>query len=75
MIRWLSEAKKGRFYYFYGINIALTLGALCLIGVVFLLSGLPFEQSYYIVVLSFLLMHYYHDHVLFTQFGEIAPSS
>ncbi len=71
MLHWLSEEGKGRFYYFYGINVALTAGALCLIGIVFLLSGLPFEQSYYIVVLSFLLVHYYHDHFLFTQFGEL----
>ncbi len=71
MMHWLSEEGKGRFYYFYGINVALTAGALCLIGIVFSLSGLPFEQSYYIVVLSFLLVHYYHDHFLFTQFGEL----
>jgi hypothetical protein len=70
-IRWLSEAGKGRFYYFYGINAAFTLGALLLIGAVFFFSGLPFERSYYIVVLSFLLVHYYHDHVLFTQFGAL----
>ncbi len=29
--------------------------------------GLSFDQCYYVVVLSFLLMHYLHDHVLFTQ--------
>jgi hypothetical protein len=68
-IRWLSEAGKGRFYYFYGINVAFTCGALLLIGAVFFLAGLPFERCYYIVVLSFLLVHYYHDHVLFTQFA------
>ena len=50
----------------------LTLGALALIGLVVTLSRLPFEQSYYIVVLSFLLVHYYHDHFLFTRFGELA---
>jgi hypothetical protein len=71
LMRWLSETGKGRFYYFYGLNIALTLGALGLIGVVFFLVGLSFERSYYIVVLSFLLMHYYHDHFLFTQFGAL----
>jgi hypothetical protein len=74
-IRWLSEAKHHRFYYFYGINVVLTLGALCLIGGLFALSGLPFEQSYYIVVLSFLLIHYYHDHVLFRQFEVLAGAS
>ena len=26
-----------------------------------------FDRSYYISVLSFLWMHYYHDHFLFTQ--------
>jgi len=71
LMRWLSETGKGRFYYFYGLNIALTLGALGLISAVFFLVGLSFERSYYIVVLSFLLMHYYHDHFLFTQFREL----
>lgn len=64
-----------RFAVFYGANVVLTLAALGLIGLLFWLSGLPFEQSYYIVVLSFLLMHYYHDHVLFTHFGELARPS
>ena len=65
-------AAKGRFGTFYGANLMLTLGALALIGLVVALSPLPFEQSYYIVVLSFLLVHYYHDHFLFTRFGELA---
>ena len=65
-------AAKGRFGTFYGANLMLTLGALALIGLVVTLSPLPFEQSYYIVVLSFLLVHYYHDHFLFTRFGELA---
>jgi hypothetical protein len=29
--------------------------------------GFSFDQCYYVVVLSFLLMHYYHDHLLFMQ--------
>ena len=29
--------------------------------------GLTPEQPYYITILSFLLIHYYHDHVLFTH--------
>ena len=65
-------AAKGRFGAFYGANLVLTLGALVLIGMIVALSHLPFEQSYYIVVLSFLLVHYYHDHFLFTRFGELA---
>ena len=70
-MQWLSSPGVRHFGCFYGINIALTFGALLLIGVVFRLSGLTFEHSYYIVVLSFLLMHYCHDHVLFTQFGDL----
>jgi hypothetical protein len=68
---WLSSAGVSHFGYFYGINAACTLGALCLIGGVFWLSGLSFEHSYYIVVLSFLLIHYCHDHVLFTQVEDL----
>ena len=71
-IHWLSSPGVSRFGCFYGINFALTLGALLLIGVVFGLSGLTFEHSYYVVVLSFLLVHYCHDHVLFSQFGDLA---
>ena len=70
-MHWLSSPGASRFGCFYGINFALTLGALLLIGVVFGLSGLSFEHSYYVVVLSFLLVHYCHDHVLFTQFGDL----
>ena len=46
-------AAKGRFGVFYGANLVLTLGALVLIGTIVTLSPLPFEKSYYIVVLSF----------------------
>jgi hypothetical protein len=70
-MHWLSSPGASRFGCFYGINFALTLGALLLIGVVFGLSGLSFEHSYYVVVLSFLLVHYCHDHILFTQFGDL----
>ncbi|MEE8300873.1 MAG: hypothetical protein V3S24_00395 [Candidatus Tectomicrobia bacterium] len=70
-MRRLSEPGKGRFYYFYGLNAALTVGALLLIGGVFYFFGLSFEHSYYIVVLSFLLIHYYHDHILFTQYDDL----
>jgi len=70
-IPWLSSAGASHFGYFYGINAACTLGALLLIGGVFWLSGLSFEHSYYIVVLSFLLIHYCHDHVLFTQVEDL----
>jgi hypothetical protein len=74
-IPWLSNLGASRFSCFYGLNVACTLGALLLIGIVFRLSGLTFEHSYYIVVLSFLLIHYCHDHVLFTQFEDLVPQA
>jgi hypothetical protein len=35
------------------------------------LTPLSFERAYYIVVLSVLLVHYFHDHVLFTRFDAL----
>jgi hypothetical protein len=55
---------------YYGAMVLCTVAAGALIGVLMLLReplGLTREQPYYIVVLSVLLIHYYHDHVLFTH--------
>jgi hypothetical protein len=57
VMRWLSDSGRHRFAYFYGLNVALTVGALGLMAAIVYLWGLPFERSYYIVVLSFLLAH------------------
>jgi hypothetical protein len=35
--------------------------------------GFPQDQCYYVVVLSFLLIHYFYDHILFSEFA-IGPS-
>ncbi|MFI5180174.1 MAG: hypothetical protein ACHQPI_02155 [Thermoanaerobaculia bacterium] len=59
-------AEPDGFFRFYGWNILLTTGASLLIGVLVWGLGLPIEQCYYAVVLSFLLTHYCHDAVLFT---------
>ncbi len=58
-------ARPDRFFRFYGWNLLLTTGASLLIGVLVWGIGLPIEQCYYAVVLSFLLTHYCHDAVLF----------
>ena len=71
VLSWLSSIGRHRFPYFYALNVALTIGALGLMAAIVYFVGLPFERSYYIVVLSFLLIHYYHDHVLFIQFGDL----
>ena len=67
VMQWLAANDHGHFRYFYGITMACALLALALIGAAVALLNITFEQSYYIVVLSFLLIHYYHDHILFTQ--------
>ena len=63
-------SREGKAWWYYLVNIGFTVLAIGLIGVLLVFRetlGLSFDQCYYIVVLSFLLMHYLHDHVLFTQ--------
>ena len=68
LIRNMSLSGKG--WKFYLFNVLCAVGA---VGMITLLMinrhslGFNFDQCYYVVVLSFLLMHYYHDHFLFTQ--------
>ncbi len=68
LIRNMSLAGRGwRFYFF---NVGCALGAVAMIAVLLFnrqTLGFTFDQCYYVVVLSFLLMHYYHDHLLFMQ--------
>jgi hypothetical protein len=66
--RWMSGPQQG--WRFYGAMVLCTLGAGLILGILTLLRGplgLTPEQPYYITILSFLLIHYYHDHVLFTH--------
>jgi len=76
----ISEPGHARM--FYGFNLALTFGAGLIIGVVFVIlyflvggrwanPSFALETSYYIGVLSFLWIHYYHDHFLFTQTDSV----
>lgn len=72
VMRWLDRtASRKLFRSFYGANMALTLLAIAIIGIVASISKLGFERSYYVVVLSVLLVHYLHDHVLFTRFDDL----
>jgi hypothetical protein len=66
---------------YYRFNVLLTLGDVALAGVIFLILyfvlRLPFDgafdRAYYIAVLSFLWIHYYLDHFLFTRPQVISP--
>ncbi len=69
--RMSEDGKTWRYYFF---NVGLTTMAVATIAALIFLSpvlGLSFDQCYYIVVLSFLLMHYLHDHFLFTKPEEV----
>jgi hypothetical protein len=72
-VKRLSSDGSTRSYYLF--NIGLTIADVLLAVVIFfvmrLVFGLSFDfafdRAYYIAVLSFLWIHYYHDHYLFTQ--------
>ncbi len=72
LIRNMSlEGKTWKFYFF---NVGCALGAVGMIALLLVnrhALGFSFDQCYYVVVLSFLLMHYYHDHLLFTKTDAI----
>ncbi len=65
---------------YYIFNIGLTIADAALAGLIFVILlyvfNLPFDyafdRAYYIAVLSFLWIHYYHDHFLFAQPGVIS---
>ncbi|HSR48354.1 MAG TPA: hypothetical protein VLL77_10275 [Anaerolineales bacterium] len=74
--RFVTElSAKGSTRKYYGFNIALTVadGALAVIvfGFMYYIIGtsfdFAFDRAYYIAVLSFLWVHYYYDHFLFTK--------
>lgn len=71
---WLATRSWHRVRTFYGLMAAITLGSLLLIVGVTHVTGLTLQHSYYVVVLSCLLIHYCHDHVLFTQVEDVVPS-
>jgi hypothetical protein len=76
----LSRDGSARTYYRFFIIMTIfngILGALAF-GVIFYIFKAPFnfafDRSYYIAVLSILLMHYFHDHFLFSRPDVIQPA-
>ncbi len=71
-VRGLSGVTHTRAFY------AAMVGATVLSGVVYLLLwrglGVPQDKAYYVVVLSFLLCHYFYDHILFRNFAPLTTS-
>jgi hypothetical protein len=73
LIRGISAEGKG--WRFYAWNVGMAASTVVLIAILLVNKqalGFSFDQCYYIVVLSVLLMHYYHDHLLFTDTGIVA---
>ena len=58
-----------------GAFYATMIGATLFSGAIYLLIwkglGFPQDKSYYVVVLTFLLIHYFYDHFLFREFGTV----
>lgn len=72
-VKRLSEDNTARKYYMF--NMGLTIADVLLAGIIFVVLTVvfgksfdfAFDRSYYIAVLSFLWIHYYHDHFLFAE--------
>ena len=56
---------------FYGAMVAATLVAGALYLALWKGLGFPQDKSYYVVVLTFLLIHYFYDHFLFRDFAPL----
>ncbi|HEY5574148.1 MAG TPA: hypothetical protein VIK64_14090 [Anaerolineales bacterium] len=77
-VKQLSEDGTARRYYLF--NFGLTIADVGLAGLIFVVLlyvfdfpfDYAFDRAYYIAVLSFLWIHYYHDHFLFSQPEVIA---
>lgn len=65
-VRKLAGAQKTGL--FYSAMIGATLAAGAVYFFVWKGLGFPQDKSYYVVVLSFLLIHYFYDHILFRDF-------
>ncbi|MEP6993372.1 MAG: hypothetical protein ABI968_02535 [Acidobacteriota bacterium] len=71
-VRALAGKQKTRMFYLTMIGATFSAGVIYL----FLWKGLNFPQdkSYYAVTLSFLLVHYFYDHILFRDFSPLQPT-
>lgn len=67
-------AAPGKWWKFYGFTVGAALTGIAAIGTLLLTQQyhhLSFDQAYYMVILCFLLTHYYHDHILFRHSEDV----
>lgn len=77
----VSRFSKGESYRgLYALSAMLLGGSLAVFAIVYVLAGViipgidpnrHFDIAYYTAILSFLWIHYYHDHFLFTNFEAL----
>jgi hypothetical protein len=65
----ISGPRKGPVFYLFNLGLTLGLGAMVVV-LTFALQ-IDYTKSYYIVVLSCLLIHYYFDQFMFFRVGEL----
>jgi hypothetical protein len=65
----ISGSRRGPLFYLF--NVGLTLIAGLMVIVLSAIFGIDYTKSYYIVILSCLLIHYYFDHFMFMRVGEL----
>jgi hypothetical protein len=72
-VRKLAGVSKTKTFY------AAMVGATLLSGAVYIVLwrgfGMDQDRAYYVVVLSFLLVHYFYDHILFRSFEPLASAA
>ncbi|HET7010913.1 MAG TPA: hypothetical protein VFI11_09080 [Anaerolineales bacterium] len=80
-VKRMSTDGSARSYYVFNIFLTIADGALAVV-VFFVMRyvfgttfDFAFDRAYYIAILSFLWIHYYHDHFLFTQPQVIRQSA
>lgn len=59
---------------YYGVVVAISLAAGGVIGVLHYGIGVPMLQAYYAVLLSGLWVHYFWDHLTFSQLDALSPA-
>jgi hypothetical protein len=63
-------AAPGKWWKYYGFVVSLSITGIVMIwglNETAAYHGLDQDQTYYMIILCFLLTHYYHDHILFTK--------
>jgi len=76
----VARVTQGKDWRLFGLSTMMLVGSIVVFIVVYSLAGLlkpgieanqHFDIAYYTAILSFLWIHYYHDHFLFTNFEAL----